>query len=95
MSFAGALQYREYDLMTRLVMRVLMRRGEHPTDVAHDYDYTDWDSVDPLADERARMLASPSGSAQAWPRCLRAIDGAVTTFAVVVGRRGRDLTRRS
>lgn len=58
-SFAGALQYREYDFMTRLVMRVLMRRGEHPTDVAHDYDYTDWDSVDRFAHECERMLASP------------------------------------
>ena len=32
-SFAGALQYREYDFMTRLLMRMLMRRGDHPTDV--------------------------------------------------------------
>ena len=58
-SFAGALQYREYDFMTRLVMRVLMRRGEHPTDIAHDYDYTDWDSVDRFAREFEQTLASP------------------------------------
>jgi menaquinone-dependent protoporphyrinogen oxidase len=31
LSFAGALQYREYDFPTRLVMRLLMRRGHHPT----------------------------------------------------------------
>jgi menaquinone-dependent protoporphyrinogen oxidase len=54
-SFAGALQYREYDFMTRLIMRVLMRRGDHPTDIAQDYEYTDWDAVDRFADECARM----------------------------------------
>ena len=45
-SFAGALQYREYDFVTRLVMRVLMRRGDHPTDVTEDFDYTDWEAVE-------------------------------------------------
>lgn len=46
---AGALQYREYDFVTRLVMRMLMRHGEHPTDVTQDYDYTDWDAVERFA----------------------------------------------
>lgn len=45
-TFAGALQYLEYDFMTRLAMRLLMKRGDHPTDVSHDYDYTDWEAVD-------------------------------------------------
>jgi menaquinone-dependent protoporphyrinogen oxidase len=57
-SFAGALQYREYDFVTRLVMRVLMRRGEHPTDVTEDYDYTDWDAVDSFGRTCAKMLTS-------------------------------------
>ena len=62
LSFAGALQYREYDFMTRLLMRVLMRRGEHPTDIGHDYDYTDWDSVDRFSHDCERMFANPSGT---------------------------------
>jgi menaquinone-dependent protoporphyrinogen oxidase len=45
-TIAGALQYREYDFVTRLVMRLLMRKGGHPTDTSRDYDYTDWDAVD-------------------------------------------------
>ena len=57
-SFAGALQYREYDFVTRLVMRVLMRRGDHPTDVTEDYDYTDWDAVDTFGRDCATMLTS-------------------------------------
>lgn len=55
-SFAGALQYREYDFTTRLVMRVLMRRGGHPTDIGRDYDYTDWEAVDRFARECAGLL---------------------------------------
>jgi menaquinone-dependent protoporphyrinogen oxidase len=56
-SFAGALQYREYDFPTRLVMRLLMSRGHHPTDVTQDYDYTDWEAVDRFADDLSHMVA--------------------------------------
>ena len=54
-SIAGALQYREYDFATRLLMRLLMRRGGHPTDSSHDYVYTDWDAVDRFGRECAAM----------------------------------------
>lgn len=57
-SVAGALQYREYDFVTRLVMRVLMRRGEHPTDTTRDYEYTDWEAVDQFAHDFAALLAA-------------------------------------
>jgi menaquinone-dependent protoporphyrinogen oxidase len=55
-TFAGALQYREYDFATRLVMRLLMHRGDHPTDVTQDYDYTDWAAVDDFAHQFAATL---------------------------------------
>ena len=55
-TFAGALQYREYDFATRLLMRLLMRRMHHPTDASRDYDYTDWDAVDRWAHEFAARL---------------------------------------
>jgi menaquinone-dependent protoporphyrinogen oxidase len=54
-SFGGALQYREYDFMTRLVMRVLMRRAGHTTDIWHDHEYTDWDAVERFARDCAAM----------------------------------------
>lgn len=61
-TFAGALQYREYDFATRLVMRLLMRRGGHPTDASHDYDYTDWDAVERFARDCAgRLQATAAG----------------------------------
>ncbi len=55
-TFAGAVQYREYDLATRVLMRVLMRRMHHPSDASHDYDYTDWDAVERWAHELTATL---------------------------------------
>ena len=61
-TFAGALQYREYDFATRLLVRLLMRKGGHPTDISQDYDYTDWEAVDRFAHECAAMVtAEPVG----------------------------------
>jgi len=54
---AGSLQYREYDVFTRQLMRLLMKRMGHPTDASHDYDYTDWDAVDRLGTEIAGLTA--------------------------------------
>lgn len=59
-TFAGALLYREYDFVTRLVMRLLMAHGHHPTDTSRDYEYTDWDAVDRFA---ARCAETPARTA--------------------------------
>ena len=56
-TFAGALQYREYDFVTRLMMRLLMRHMHHETDASRDCDYTDWDAVDRWAHELVPALA--------------------------------------
>jgi menaquinone-dependent protoporphyrinogen oxidase len=55
-TFAGALQYREYDFFTRRLIRLMMKRGGHPTDTSQDYDYTDWDAVDRFGREFAASL---------------------------------------
>ena len=55
---AGALQYGEYDVFTRTLMRLKMRHGGHPTDTSHDYDYTDWAAVERFGREFAALLAS-------------------------------------
>ncbi len=52
---AGCLQYREYDVFTRQLMRLLMRKMGHPTDASQDYDYTDWDAVDRLGRDVAEL----------------------------------------
>jgi menaquinone-dependent protoporphyrinogen oxidase len=56
-TFAGALQYLEYDFATRLVIRLMMRKGGHPTDTSRDHDFTDWDAVEGFAREFAARLA--------------------------------------
>jgi menaquinone-dependent protoporphyrinogen oxidase len=55
-TFAGALQYLEYDFATRLIVRLLMSRTHRPTDPSQDYDYTDWDAVDQWAHGFAATL---------------------------------------
>lgn len=54
---AGCLQYREYDVFTRQLMRLLMRHQGHPTDASQDYDYTDWDAVDRLGRDIALLTS--------------------------------------
>lgn len=58
-TFAGALQYREYDFVTRLMMRLLMRHSHHETDASRDYDYTDWDAVERWAHELSTQISRP------------------------------------
>ena len=59
-SFAGALQYLEYDFFTRLLIKMMMHRGGHPTDSSQDYDYTDWDAVWRFGGEVAALVPAPS-----------------------------------
>ena len=58
-TFAGALQYLEYDFFTRLLIKMMMRRQGHPTDTGQDYDYTDWDAVWRFGGEIAALLPTP------------------------------------
>ena len=55
-TIAGALQYREYDPFTRLLMRLKMRHDGHDTDTSHDHEYTDWELVERFAREFAHRL---------------------------------------
>ena len=75
-TFAGALQYREYEFVTRLLIRVLMHRGGHPTDTRRDYDYTDWDAVETLR-AAVRRCATVVHS--------RSCGSAVTTVRAAIG----------
>lgn len=56
---AGALQYREYDIATRVLMRLIARRHDQPTDVHADVDFTDWPAVERFATEFAALVAQP------------------------------------
>ncbi len=55
---AGCLQYREYDMFTRVLMMLLMKSGGRPTDTDEDHDYTDWDAVERFGREFADDAAA-------------------------------------
>ncbi len=61
---AGCLQYREYDVFTRQLMRLLMKRMGHPTDSSQDYDYTDWEALERLGATVADLVV-PAGATPA------------------------------
>jgi menaquinone-dependent protoporphyrinogen oxidase len=63
-TFAGALQYLEYDFFTRTLIRLMMRHQGHPTDTSRDFDYTDWDAVDRFAHEFAARAGGGAALAQ-------------------------------
>jgi menaquinone-dependent protoporphyrinogen oxidase len=50
-AFAGALLYRTYNPLMRVVMKLLSRRTGHPTDTSRDYILTDWTAVAAFADQ--------------------------------------------
>lgn len=70
-SFAGALQYLEYDFMTRLAMRLMMKRDHHPTDTSQDYEYTDWGQVDHFARSCGAIVSSAEQAPSSLRRPLR------------------------
>ncbi len=57
MPVAGALRYREYDVVTRLVMRLIARKHGASDDTAHDQEFTDWDSLTAFASTFADSLS--------------------------------------
>jgi menaquinone-dependent protoporphyrinogen IX oxidase len=56
----GAAVPRVQRLHARTLVRLMMRRGGHPTDTSHDYDYTDWDAVERFGREFATLVAQTS-----------------------------------
>jgi menaquinone-dependent protoporphyrinogen oxidase len=53
---AGALRYREYNWFLRIAMRRIARTAGAPTDASQDYEFTDWNALDHLAEELVAEL---------------------------------------
>ena len=51
--FAGALRYRHYNFLLRLVMKRIARAEGVSTDTTRNHEYTDWRAVERFADEFA------------------------------------------
>ena len=44
-TFAGAVKYTQYNVITRYIMKMITKREGGSTDTSHDHEYTDWDAV--------------------------------------------------
>lgn len=53
LSLAGALKYREYNILTRFLMKRISAAEGRPTDTSRDWEFTDWGAVERLASEIA------------------------------------------
>ena len=56
-SFAGALDYRKYNFITRMIMKKIAQKTRMNTDTSANHEYTDWDAVKKFADEFADTVA--------------------------------------
>jgi menaquinone-dependent protoporphyrinogen oxidase len=60
-TFAGALQFSKYGPFKRLLMVAFVGLAGGDTDTSRDYEYTDWDDVERLAQAFAeRLPTSPT-----------------------------------
>jgi menaquinone-dependent protoporphyrinogen oxidase len=60
---AGRLAYTQYGFVARFFMKRIARKEGGPTDTSQDYEFTDWDTVDRLADDVAKKLEIPQRAA--------------------------------
>ena len=49
-TFAGAVKYTKYNIVTRFIMKLISKREGGSTDTSHDHEYTDWQSVEQFAE---------------------------------------------
>ncbi len=61
---AGALLYRQYGALVRLVMRFIAKRAGATTDTSRDHEYTDWQALDRFAEELAADVGSQTPKEQ-------------------------------
>jgi menaquinone-dependent protoporphyrinogen oxidase len=62
LAVAGALQFREYGVVTRLMMRVIAARHGAPVDTSRDHELTDWPAVDRFTSAFAATLIRPGAA---------------------------------
>jgi len=55
---AGALVYTQYDFFKRQMMKLIVWKGDGPTDVSQDYEFTDWDALSGFVDSFIETVTS-------------------------------------
>lgn len=53
---AGAVLYREYGLLKRWMMRMIVKKAGGDIDTSRNYEYTDWQALDDFVAEMAEQL---------------------------------------
>lgn len=67
-SFAGALKYRSYNWLIRLLMKRISAKAGGPTETSRDYEMTDWKAISAFVDEvTASQTMSAAGSSAKVP----------------------------
>jgi menaquinone-dependent protoporphyrinogen IX oxidase len=56
---AGALAYKKYNCVLRLVMKWIAKRVGAATDTSQDHDYTDWVTLDKVLGEVLEVVQNP------------------------------------
>ncbi|MEI7556020.1 flavodoxin domain-containing protein [Candidatus Chlorohelix sp.] len=52
----GALQYTKYNIINKVLLRIITRNSLGPTDIKRDYEYTDWEQVTKFAESLVPLL---------------------------------------
>lgn len=55
-TFAGAVKYTQYGLLTRFIMKQIAKSEGGSTDTSRDHEYTDWDEVRQFTEEFLKHL---------------------------------------
>ena len=76
-TFAGAIAYTRYGLLTRWLMKRISRRNGGSVDTARDHEYTDWAQVERFAADFAALVEEevPTAAAPAAEAELAGVGG--------------------
>ena len=56
-TFAGAVRYTRYNVITRFIMKQISKKEGGSTDTSRDHEYTDWAQVEEFAEKFMRASA--------------------------------------
>jgi menaquinone-dependent protoporphyrinogen oxidase len=79
-SFGGALTYRQYDRLTRWVLRRIAVHYRYSTDTSRDHDLTSWSEVSRFADDLANKAGDSPFRSRALSLPSRSLDRVMPRF---------------
>ncbi|MBU2712656.1 menaquinone-dependent protoporphyrinogen IX dehydrogenase [Zooshikella harenae] len=56
--FAGALQYSKYSFLDKLLVKLIMKMTEGPTDTRQDYEFTNWQQIEEFSKNFSDLIVS-------------------------------------